>query len=132
MRYLAFIMLLVVGLTSTLSLSCRRCPTGIDIRERECEFVFIPHDTPPRVKHRVEPYYPWLARVLGIEGSVLLHMFIDEHGRVSIACVAQPLHPLLDGESLKAARRTRFYPARRNGEPIGVWVAYPMRFDLEE
>jgi outer membrane biosynthesis protein TonB len=46
--------------------------------------------------------------------------------------VAQSLHPLLDGAALEAARRTTFYPALRGNRPIGVWVAYPVRFRLED
>jgi len=124
MRSLIAAALLVICGMSIITTSCTQRSLG----PRECEFEYIPHDTPPRVKHRVQPYYPWEAKRAGLQGSVLLHLFIDKHGTVTMACVAISLHPLLDKEALKAARLTRFYPALRKGVPIGVWVAYPVRF----
>ncbi len=94
-------------------------------------FVFIPHDTPPKVKDRVLPVYPEIAKKAGIEGSVLLHLFVDETGRVIKVLVAKSLETSLDQAALEAARKTTFYPALQRDKPVGVWVAYPVRFKLK-
>lgn len=95
-------------------------------------FVFIPHDTPPRVKDRILPEYPEIAKKAGIEGTVLLHLFVDETGKVLKAYVAKSLEPSLDQAALEAARKTTFYPALQRDKPVGVWVAYPVRFQLKD
>lgn len=95
-------------------------------------FVFIPHDTPPRVKDRVQPEYPEIPKKAGIEGKVLLHLYVDETGKVIKAYVAQSLETSLDQAALDAARKTTFYPALQRDKPVGVWVAYPVRFQLKD
>lgn len=95
-------------------------------------FVFIPHDTPPKVKERVLPVYPEIAKKAGIEGSVLLHLFVDETGKVIKVLVAMSLEPSMDQAALEAARKTTFHPALQRDKPVGVWVAYPVRFKLKD
>jgi len=95
-------------------------------------FVFIPHDTPPKVKDRILPVYPEIAKKAGIEGSVLLHLFVDENGKVIKALVATSLESSMDEAALEAARKTTFYPALQRDKPVGVWVAYPVRFRLKD
>ena len=94
-------------------------------------FVFIPHDTPPKVIDRVLPVYPDIARMAGIEGIVILHLFVDQTGKVLKALVAKSLEPSLDQAALEAARKTTFSPALQRDKPVGVWVAYPVRFQLK-
>jgi len=96
------------------------------------KFVFIPHDTPPTVKQRVIPEYPEIAKKAGIEGSVLVHLFVDEHGKVLKAYVAVSLEPSMDQAALEATRKTTFHPALQRDKPVGVWVAYPVRFQLKD
>jgi len=127
---LCYVCVSVVFTTLILSASCKRCPSSPT--ETDCKFVFIPHDTPPRVKDLVLPEYPEELRQQSIEGIVVLHLFINEEGYVTNACVAQSLHPLLDEAALEAAKRTTFYPALKDGEPIGFWIVYPVRFQLED
>ncbi len=95
------------------------------------KFVFIPHDTPPRVKKREMPVYPEIAKKAGIEGTVLLHLFVDETGKVIKVLVAQSLEPSIDRAAVKAAKNTTFHPALQRDKPVGVWVAYPVRFRLK-
>ncbi len=96
------------------------------------KFVFIPHDTPPRVKDRVFPEYPEIARKAGIEGVVIIHLFVDENGKVVKAYVAQSLEPSLDEAARQSTLKTTFYPALQRDKPVGVWVAYPVRFKLKD
>ncbi|KPJ49994.1 hypothetical protein AMJ40_04170 [candidate division TA06 bacterium DG_26] len=124
-------MAFVVGAISIPGLSCKRCPSGPE-SEPECRFVFIPHDTPPRPKEYVVPEYPEEAKEAGIQGVVVLLMYIDQGGNVRIVCVAKSVHPLLDEAALEAARKWTFFPALRNNKPIGVWVFYPIYFRLED
>lgn len=96
--------------------------------ESECDFAYIPHDTPPRVKEGVFPEPPNDV----IEGEILLHLFVDKQGNVTNACVAKSLEPAVDRSVLEAARKTTFYPALKDDEPVGVWIVYPVRFLLKD
>lgn len=99
--------------------------------ETDVRLPIIPHDTPPSIVEYVQPEYPQDARNAGIEGVVLLHLFVDEQGKVTIAHVVKSVEPSLDEAALEAARRTSFRPALKGDEPVGVWVAYPAEFRLK-
>jgi protein TonB len=40
-------------------------------------------------------------------------------------------HADLDESAMEAVRRSRFDPARRDGEPVAVWVLIPVEFKLQ-
>jgi len=93
-------------------------------------FQFIPHEKEPVPKDVVQAEYPEIPRRAGIEGIVVLHLYIDEGGRVAKAYVARSLESSLDQAALEAAKKTAFYPALQRDRPIGVWAAYRVRFQL--
>jgi protein TonB len=79
------------------------------------------------------PQYPFTARRLGIEGTVVLRVWVSAEGlpdRVSI--VKSSGSTLLDRAGLKAVQRWRFVPARRAGAAVADWVEVDVRFDLDE
>jgi periplasmic protein TonB len=82
--------------------------------------------------YQVKPHYPESVRRRGIEGTALLKMRITEQGSVEDVQVERSAgHPDLDESAMEAVRRWRFDPARRDGEPVTVWVRIPVEFKLQ-
>lgn len=93
---------------------------------------FIPTDfTPPSLQTDVEPDYPREARKKGYEGSVEMNLLVGVNGEVREArVVTSSGHDILDETALQLARKLRYNPARREGEPIEIWVSREMHFEL--
>jgi protein TonB len=92
---------------------------------------FVPTSEPPRILKQVRPEYPDIARSSGIEGDVVLMVYIDESGRVRNAVVqSSPGLPALDEAAIKAAYGCKFKPAEQQGVPVGVWYSLVMQFEL--
>jgi protein TonB len=89
----------------------------------------VDYDRPPRPLHMPRPEYPHEAFVRKLEGTVLLQILIDEHGRVAEARVLRSI-PLLDHAALAAVRLWIFDPARRGGRPVASIAMAPVTFQL--
>jgi protein TonB len=80
----------------------------------------------------ITPRYPALAREMGIEGVVVLKVFIDEKGRVrEVEVVRGVPNTGLDEAAIEAVRNTRFRPAQQNDRPVPVWIEIPITFRLQ-
>lgn len=87
----------------------------------------------PRGTANRPPAYPWLARVAGWEGTVVLRVTIEGDGRPSAVMVATSSgYAMLDAAAKDAIARWTFLPATRGGRPIGSTVSVPVRFRLTE
>jgi protein TonB len=64
-----------------------------------------------------QPSYPPMAKSAGIEGDVVVEIFVNEAGNV-VRARAVSGHPLLRDTSVRAAREWTFKPTVRNGEPV--------------
>jgi protein TonB len=85
----------------------------------------------PRGGYQVKPAYPLTARRLGIEGTVLLGVFVDSAGRVAEVVVRRSGgHPDLDRAAADAVKQWEFEPARRGQDAIAMWVEVPVQFRL--
>ena len=87
--------------------------------------------TMPRPIQRVPASYPEEARDLEIEGRVVLELTVDSTGKVVNVRVVKRLHPLLDAEASRAARKMRFTPGTVNGTPVRVKIPYTFTFVLD-
>lgn len=66
-----------------------------------------------------KPIYPPIAKPIRLQGTVTVHVVIDETGRVTSAkATAGP--PLLAREAEKAALQARFSPTVLSGQPVKV------------
>ena len=76
------------------------------------------------------PPYPMAARQLGLEGEVLLRVFVATDGRpTNVVILKSSGHPMLDESAAQTVRtRWRFIPATRNGVPVDDTVQVPIRF----
>lgn len=81
---------------------------------------------------KVLPKYPWMARKLGKEGTVVLLITICEKGRLLEAEVVKSAGSGFDEEALAAIKSSTFRPARRNGKPIRCKASLPIVFKLRK
>lgn len=63
-----------------------------------------------RVKSRVQPIYPDLARKMNLTGTVKVEVVVSPNGTVKDAKVVGG-HPVLANAALEAAKKWRFEPA---------------------
>jgi protein TonB len=78
------------------------------------------------------PVYPAASRRLSETGRVLVRVEIDTQGRARQVLLARSSgSPRLDEAGLAAVRAARFKPYTENGQPLAVWTAVPIVFELE-
>ena len=91
------------------------------------EFPYV--EEMPEALTKVAPSYPEAARQARIEGTVIVQARILEDGRVGATRVTRSI-PELDDAALACVRQWRFRPALKDGKPVVVWVAVPVKFTL--
>jgi len=80
---------------------------------------------------RTPPLYPLNSRRLGEEGSVVLHVELDEQGNISAARIsASSGSARLDEAALAAVKTWRCTPATHNGQPVRATALQPFKFVL--
>jgi protein TonB len=85
----------------------------------------------PRMSAGVRPVYPLGARHRGEQGNVTVRVQVGADGWVKRAAIARSSdHLELDQAALKAIRRTRFIPGRKNGVPTESESLITFRFQL--
>ena len=85
-------------------------------------------DEPPQeLSGNTEPEYPDREDRLGIEGSVLIHILIEETGRVADVRVIRGLEAFRK-PVIKAALSWRFTRPRHQGQAVKVWRAKVVNF----
>jgi protein TonB len=86
----------------------------------------------PEVLHDVSPQYPEQARALGIEGKVLVDMWLRKNGAVSVVQIVKSSgNALLDSAAARTASMCSFRPARNaDGSAVNIWVRRQFTFSL--
>ena len=80
--------------------------------------------------NRVEPIYPPICKISGIQGQVKLHAIIARDGRIqSLSAVSG--HPLLVRAALDAVEQWRYRPYVLNGEAVEVETFITVNFNKE-
>lgn len=75
--------------------------------------------------------YPPALYQQGIEGRVLLKLYVDSTGvldRDSTRIAESSGYPAFDSAAVAAAPRLRFAPGRRNGAPVAMSFTQPIEF----
>jgi protein TonB len=67
-----------------------------------------------------------------MQGIVGLEAVVTPQGTVGDVRITRSLDPHfgLDQEAIKTVKSWRFRPARKNGEPVAVWVDIELSFTL--
>lgn len=88
----------------------------------------------PRIDARrglSEPLYPPQVIRAGGEGTVLLSIYILADGRVGeVRLDGTSGYAKLDESALREARKWRFVPGTRDGNPVAMWKQVPVTFRL--
>ncbi len=84
----------------------------------------------PVLTQFIKPDYPEMARASQLEGTVVVKVQVGSDGTVLQAVVLTGVHPLLDKEAVKAAKRCKFQPGRQRGIAVKAWMAIPFAFRL--
>jgi protein TonB len=79
--------------------------------------------------HRIDPPYPSLARMAGVQGTVVLAAVIGIDGTVQKLQVLSG-HPLLVQAARDAVAQWRYRPYILNGSPIQVDTQITVKFTL--
>jgi len=89
------------------------------------------YDERPKVLKKVEPEYPPLAKMTGVEGVVVLLILINESGVIEEIEVVKSLgNTGCDEAAVNAVKQWHFAPAKRQGQPIAARVTLPVLFNL--
>jgi len=80
----------------------------------------------------MQKLYPEAAKREGQEANVKLRLLIDEAGRVSQIEIIEEAGFGFDEVALTLAKKFKFKPAQKNGEPVSVWIPWTYKFRLEE
>lgn len=98
---------------------------------------FTPYSVAPDLTNRseiqqaLEAAYPPALRDERIGGTTRVWFFIDEQGRVQDTRIESSSgHPALDEAALKVAAEMEFTPALNRDQPVPVWVAFPITFQV--
>ena len=93
---------------------------------------FIPYDDPPQPLSDIRPVYPEIAQEAGIEGTVVVQVFVDKKGRVKDTVILKGIpNTGLDEAATDAIRKVRFRPAKQRERAVGVWISIPVNFKLK-
>jgi protein TonB len=86
--------------------------------------------TEAQLVNRVEPVYPRIATLSGVQGQVKLQAIIARDGSVQSLNVISG-YPLLVSSALEAVRQWRYRPYILNGEPVEVETFITVNFRKE-
>jgi periplasmic protein TonB len=82
--------------------------------------------------YQIKPRYPESARRAGAQGVTLLRVRVLENGKVGEVNVEKSAgFRDLDLAAAEAVKKWLFEPARRDKEPVSVWVMLPVKFELQ-
>lgn len=88
-------------------------------------------DEAPAALTPIEPAYPEEMRRLGVEGRVVLKLFIDDKGRLRGLEVGESPGEAFSRAAKEAVEKAVFRPAYSSGRPKSAWVRLALRFRLE-
>lgn len=86
--------------------------------------------TKARVLSKPEPVYTSQARSAGITGTVILRAVFTAYGTVENILVLKSLPGGMTGQCVEAARRIRFTPATKDGQPVSMIMELQYNFNL--
>jgi protein TonB len=90
----------------------------------------VSHLSEAQLVNRVEPVYPHIAKITGVQGQVKLHAIIARDGSIqSLNAISG--HPLLVRAALDAVGQWRYRPYYLNGEAVEVETFITVNFRKE-
>jgi TonB family protein len=114
-------------------IACERKSDGtMRLVDRNAPLPVTPAEEPPVAINAVSPVrYPPALLEQGIEGLVLLRLYVDSAGHVmpdSTRIAESSGYPALDSAALVGSPELRFSPALHQGRPIAAPFIQPVQF----
>jgi TonB family protein len=114
-------------------IACERKDDGtMRLVDRHDPLPPTPVEEPPVAINPVSPVrYPQALLDQGIEGRVLLKLYVDSTGKVipdSTRIAESSGYPALDSAALVASPELRFSPALHQGRPVAAPFLQPVQF----
>ena len=114
-------------------IACERKSDGtMRLVDRNAPPPVTPAEEPPVAINAVSPVrYPPALLEQGIEGQVLLRLYVDSAGHVipdSTRIAESSGYPALDSAALVGSPELRFSPALHQGRPIAAPFIQPVQF----
>jgi len=97
---------------------------------KEGEFVDVEQEPEPVEPIEKAIQYPEVAKRSGLEGKVELDALVGTDGHVIKVNVLKSDYDIFKQAAVDAVMKTRFTPARQNGQPLKVWITRTIRFKL--
>ena len=88
-------------------------------------------DVMPVPKFRAQPQYPYIARILDMEGEVVVEFIVNTVGGVSNARVVKASHPVFNEAALSAVQQWQFRPGQKGGTLVNTLMQVPIQFTLQ-
>lgn len=86
----------------------------------------------PLYRENPPPRYPRIARRKGYEGTVVLEVLVNPHGKVADSRIFRSCgHSVLDKAAMKSIRNWLFEPGMRGDKKVEMWVKVPIKFQLK-
>jgi protein TonB len=77
--------------------------------------------------------YPEEARMLGMEGTVIVQFIVDDKGNVSQVTLIRSIDPYLDNEAIRVISSSpKWKPGIQAGKPVSVLFSIPVKFELRD
>jgi TonB family protein len=93
----------------------------------------LSHTTAPRVIAKVDPVYSDRARLLHLEGDVILRVIVGIDGRVrNPQVISGYVGPDLDQSAIDAVQKWRFAPATKDGQPVEMPAEVEVNFRIPD
>lgn len=86
---------------------------------------------PPVPVRTVAPDVPHELSRSGGSGLVTVNFLVDEQGAVQDAKVEKASAQMLEEPALKAVRKWKFKPAKKDGVAVAIRVSIPIKFEVE-
>ena len=102
-----------------------------DVPASEPEFYAF--DQAPVLIESTKPVYPEVAREVGIEGTVLLRLLVDENGAViAVDIIKSDVTATMEQNAIQAAMIYKFKPAKQRNVPVKAHEAVTLKFSRSE
>jgi protein TonB len=92
------------------------------------DFVAVAKE--PVLIKRVEPKYPDVAMKLGLQGRVVVRIWVDKEGKPRQVIIMKSDNDIFNQPAIEAAKQFIFTPGYVSTGPVATWVAVPFKFTI--
>ncbi len=125
-----FFLIVVYSLVSITHVSCQETDKAQKPETPPQDYVEF--DKAPVVVKQAQTHYPDSALKAGLEGTVVVKLWVTTEGKVKQVVVLKSDATIFNQAAIEAAQQWVFTPALQKKKPVDVWVAIPFKFRLND